>query len=624
MSVICNGEVARLRRFTAYGLPRGSPVFGAHLMLNQAPPRQDLTVGVQDADFAVCVARQAVADLAEAEGRSLRYDEFVLQSGPPLCAFHTWANVVVNPRRTIVTRVEPGMARSGVPTRFRLWGTGPEECARVGSTANRWWQASDGVVDGDVVKLVPRRTAHMNGPCAAAAEDVSNTIGGRVKNGTINATLRAGIASAVRMLTREDPDQGWCAPVASVQSVSQPAMLDAHFEKSGAGSGKDGSGRVDFQSIVLESTDQTLESLKPKGFHYYVRFHYTEARARFSARYVKPAPRGSGTDRFVDADSAVTGGKSPLVSTWSLPSPPAPTGSLLHNKSARTVTVLFSDMGPHAAVQIEAHHCPLSGCTEAKTLDGGREPFVRRWSNASQWPKAQLPSANEEVVVPPSWTLEMDIDPPALSTLRVEGELRFDASPKSCRAVSRLAASAIIVPTGGVLRAGNGNEPFPAHCIANIELLGERTDPRVRGVGSSIDVTSKAMLVAGGSLELHGVPRANSWARLKLAITVGESALEVDDFVGDWRVGEELVVTSTDFDPEQAEIRRIVAVESGRRILIDRPFEYYHHGAPKPSVQRLHDRRADMRAEVALLGRNVRISASQTKDGFGGHLRSMS
>ena len=56
----------------------------------------------------------------------------------------------------------------------------------------------------------------------------------------------------------------------------------------------------------------------------------------------------------------------------------------------------------------------------------GREPFVRRWSNASQWPNGTLPARGSAPTILSAWTMELDIDPPPLGQVRVDGELRFD------------------------------------------------------------------------------------------------------------------------------------------------------------------------------------------------------
>ena len=83
-----------------------------------------------------------------------------------------------------------------------------------------------------------------------------------------------------------------------------------------------------------------------------------------------------------------------------------------------------------------------------------------------------------------------------------------------------------------------------------------------------------------------------------------------------WRVGDEIVLASTDFDPAQAERRTITAI-SGNTITLDQPLDYMHFGKITFGV--------DERGEVGLLTRNIRIQASDDAEQsyFGGHIMAM-
>src|SRR5690606_7863239 len=83
-----------------------------------------------------------------------------------------------------------------------------------------------------------------------------------------------------------------------------------------------------------------------------------------------------------------------------------------------------------------------------------------------------------------------------------------------------------------------------------------------------------------------------------------------------WRVGDEIVLASTDYDPRQAEVRRITAIR-GNRLTLDKPLEYMHFGQITFGV--------DERGEVGLLTRNIKIQASEDAEEtyFGGHIMAM-
>src|SRR5690606_24690087 len=103
----------------------------------------------------------------------------------------------------------------------------------------------------------------------------------------------------------------------------------------------------------------------------------------------------------------------------------------------------------------------------------------------------------------------------------------------------------------------------------------------------------------------------------KLASTAnaGATSIQVLDAAG-WKVGDEIVLASTDFDPRQAERRTITAI-SGNNITLDKKLDYMHFGKVTFGV--------DERGEVGLLTRNIRIQASQDAEAtyFGGHIMAM-
>jgi cell migration-inducing and hyaluronan-binding protein len=83
-----------------------------------------------------------------------------------------------------------------------------------------------------------------------------------------------------------------------------------------------------------------------------------------------------------------------------------------------------------------------------------------------------------------------------------------------------------------------------------------------------------------------------------------------------WRVGDEIVLASTDFNPRQAERRTITAI-SGNNITLDKKLDYMHFGKITFDV--------DERGEVGLLTRNIKIQASADAEQsyFGGHIMAM-
>ncbi len=163
---------------------------------------------------------------------------------------------------------------------------------------------------------------------------------------------------------------------------------------------------------------------------------------------------------------------------------------------------------------------------------------------------------------------------------------------------------------------------------------------------------SKVLGVAyGGTLRLFGKKGAcvtgcdnarttgQSWVRL--AKTIGPSVADaktlIVDAPVDWKKGDEIVVTTTDYLPGHSEVLTLAADANGTTITVNEQVKYVHNGSayeiPADAVSKLglaFDH-AETRAAVALLTRNIRIvSAGDTKDQdfpsaetgyfFGGHL----
>ncbi|MEM7506177.1 MAG: G8 domain-containing protein [Pseudomonadota bacterium] len=132
---------------------------------------------------------------------------------------------------------------------------------------------------------------------------------------------------------------------------------------------------------------------------------------------------------------------------------------------------------------------------------------------------------------------------------------------------------------------------------------------------------------AGSRVEIHAADAAkDSWTQLDRSVTEGERSLRLAEATG-WEVGDKIAIASTGFQMEEAEERTIVAVSAdGRTVTLDRPLENDHYGEIDTYTNGLtgQDRETwdvDMRAEVALLSRNVTIQgdADSADDGYGGH-----
>ncbi len=232
----------------------------------------------------------------------------------------------------------------------------------------------------------------------------------------------------------------------------------------------------------------------------------------------------------------------------------------------------------------------------------GRTQPVRatNWSDPATWPNKKVPAAGDKVVIGKDKDVVLDVSPPALGGLSIDGTLRF-----SNNADLELTTEWIMLH--GELAIGTEAKPHTRK--ATITL----TD-NVKGEEVMVGMGDRGIMISGGTLNLHG-STTNTWSKLSATANAGATAIQVLNAKG-WKVGDEIVLASTDFDPRQAE-RRTIAAISGNNITLDKKLDYMHFGKITVGV--------DERGEVAMLTRNIKIQASGDagQSFFGGHIMAM-
>src|SRR6188768_268660 len=245
----------------------------------------------------------------------------------------------------------------------------------------------------------------------------------------------------------------------------------------------------------------------------------------------------------------------------------------------------------------------LSGFLVAGVFAVGQaqeKPTTTRWSDPASWPNRKVPVAGDKVTIGRDRDVVLDVSPPALGGLSIDGKLSFadDAD---------LELTTEWIMLHGELAIGTEARPYTRK--ATITL----TD-NVKGEDVMAGMGDRGILLSGGTLNLHG-DRKNTWTKLAKTAAAGSNAIEVLN-AAEWRVGDEIILASTDFDPRQAE-RRTIAAISGNRITLDKKLDYMHFGKITFEV--------DERGEVGLLTRNIKIQASSDAEQsyFGGHIMAM-
>jgi len=223
-----------------------------------------------------------------------------------------------------------------------------------------------------------------------------------------------------------------------------------------------------------------------------------------------------------------------------------------------------------------------------------------RWSDPATWPNRKVPAEGEKVIIARDKEVILDVSPPPLAGLSIDGKLIFSND-------ADLELTTEWIMLHGELQIGTPDNPHTRNATITF------TD-NVKGEDVMAGMGDRGIMISGGTLNLHG-DRTHTWTKLAATAEAGSTTIEVLDASG-WRVGDEIVLASTDYDPRQAEVRTITAIR-GNRLTLDKPLEYMHFGQITFGV--------DERGEVGLLTRNIKIQASEDAEEtyFGGHIMAM-
>ena len=229
--------------------------------------------------------------------------------------------------------------------------------------------------------------------------------------------------------------------------------------------------------------------------------------------------------------------------------------------------------------------------------------YINLWSDAQTWGGFGLPVEGDTVFIPPGQSVVMDVSPPRLYFLVVQGNLTF------ARTNLQLDASFIFV-MGGSFTVGTEDAPFLQE--AQITLHGSPVSSELPLYGAKVIACRRC------TLDLHGKPTAHTWTRLNQTAAAGATSMCFTDPVG-WAAGSQLVVTSTGFDMNEAEQRTIAYLtDGGRCVSFDTPLGHEHLG----ETRHYAGVPVDLRAEVGLLSRNVVVQGNDMSplDRHGGHI----
>ncbi|CAH1788932.1 unnamed protein product [Owenia fusiformis] len=241
------------------------------------------------------------------------------------------------------------------------------------------------------------------------------------------------------------------------------------------------------------------------------------------------------------------------------------------------------------------------GTNGIATQDGADFWYIDVYSSNFTWGGLPPPVAGDFVVVPKEQVLLVDIDTPILAFLLIQGgHVMFDDERDI-----HLQAENILITDGGRFSIGTESAPYQHDAV--ITLHGHLRSPELPIYGA------KTIGVRNGTLEFYGRPKVNTWTHLASTGAAGSTTITVQDNIQDWDIGDEIVIATTGNRNSQKETEKKVIVSiSGNTITLDSPLEYEHLGVTETFED--GTTQLDLRAEVGLLTRNVKVKGSKHMD----------
>jgi cell migration-inducing and hyaluronan-binding protein len=209
-------------------------------------------------------------------------------------------------------------------------------------------------------------------------------------------------------------------------------------------------------------------------------------------------------------------------------------------------------LGAGAAASAQEGH--MHTAVEADA--GAPSAAVRKllWSDPASWPDGKVPGKGDAVTIAKDMDVVLDVTPPALRSLTIDGKLSF--SDKTDIGLE----TDWIYLRRGTLQIGSEAKPYTHN--ATITLTDTVPDENINTMGD------RGILSMGGTLELHG-DRTNTWAKLVRTAKAGGTKIEVSNAAG-WRKGDAIVRKAELAVDGQAAQRRRAHVEDDVLLAPDR------------------------------------------------------
>lgn len=345
---------------------------------------------------------------------------------------------------------------------------------------------------------------------------------------------------------------------------------------------------LDWTDIKLEISDQ----YKPEDKSIYLVHNFTDVRAKFDIKL--EGGELIEADSIADVEADQKPGQYRLF--------PGSPGELHFIANGR----MTNRAKEARLLSFHAERC-IGPCVK-DVESGPAEATVRYWSNAASWAPKSIPVAGEDVMIEPEWNMELDVegDTPIFKHVEIRGILRF----RNSRPIT-LHAHRVFV-NGGKFGIGSKEQPYLQN--GGVTLHGGKSDEAMALQDVSLEAGSK-IIANIGELKLFGRKRANKMTRLLADVAKGDTTITVAKGL-DLVKGDKLGLVATSFDHRANDFSEVEAYNAQTgAVTLTAALKYYHYGAAETTGT--YYAGADMRGEVLILSRNLKIQGDRESTGHG-------
>src|SRR5271155_4458217 len=127
----------------------------------------------------------------------------------------------------------------------------------------------------------------------------------------------------------------------------------------------------------------------------------------------------------------------------------------------------------------------------------------KRWSDPATWPDKKVPGKDAVVTIGRDMDVVLDVTPPALHGLTINGKLSF-ADNKDLELTTEW------IMVHGELEIGTESKPHTHQ--ATITFTDNVKDEDISGVGGTTDRVDRGIMLMGGTLNIHGSEKS-TWTK---------------------------------------------------------------------------------------------------------------